>query len=57
MTAAETRDDGKIDGRDAAEMYNDKDVGGRYEEWWRRRRTRTAGETQVDEDGTTRHAR
>ena len=48
--AAETRDDGNNNIRDAAEMSKNKDGGGRDYRWWRRWRMITSGETQVDED-------
>ena len=49
-TTAETRDDGNNNIRYAAEMYKNKDGGGRYYRWWRRWRMITSGEMQVDED-------
>ena len=50
-------DDGDSDIRDTEEMLGNKDGRDRYAGWWRWRRTKLAGETQVDKDSGIRHAR
>ena len=52
---ANTRDNGDRNRRDAAEMKINEDGGGRDAGWWRQRRTRTAGDKQVDDESGIRH--
>ena len=57
VAAAYMLDDGDFRSRDAAERYNNKDGGGRDAVWRRRRKTRTSGDNQVDDERRIRHAR